>query len=240
MRTNPGSHVDNNDYPKWQPGNILPPNPHLDSDHPVVLALNKAARRAVPRRLSIVIPTRNEELNVGPLLGQLASACDPADTELVVVDDSDDETPEVLANSAVYCPLDVRMLHRPPGARKGGLSSAVIAGAQHARGAWVLVMDADLQHPPETAAALAQVAVRHDVDIVVGTRYAGGASSSGLNGAGRGLVSAWSTRLAKFLFPRRLATVSDPMSGLFAFRRDSVSLDQLKPVGFKILLEILV
>ena len=116
----------------------------------------------------------------------------------------------------------------------------MIAGAQRARGEWVLVMDADLQHPPETAAGLAKVAMRHDVDIVIGTRYAGSASSTGLAGAGRGLVSAWSTRLAKFLFPRRLATVSDPMSGLFAFRRDSVSLDQLKPVGFKILLEILV
>jgi dolichol-phosphate mannosyltransferase len=204
------------------------------------MALNEAARQAAPRRLSIVIPTRNEELNVGPLLEQLALAFDPADTELLVVDDSDDETPEALVESAADSALAVRLLHRPPGTRKGGLSSAVIAGARHARGAWVLVMDADLQHPPETAAALAKVAMRHDVDIVIGTRYAGGASSSGLSGAGRGLVSAWSSRLAKSLFPRRLATVSDPMSGLFAFRRDSVSLDQLKPVGFKILLEILV
>jgi dolichol-phosphate mannosyltransferase len=240
MRTNRGPHVDNSDYSKWQHDHMLPPDPQLASDDPVVIALNEAARQAGPRRLSIVVPTRNEELNLGPLLGQLVSAFDLADTELLVVDDSDDETPEVLAEAAASCPLAVRLLHRPPGARKGGLSSAVIAGAKHAQGAWVLVMDADLQHPPETAAALAKVAARHDVDIVIGTRYAGGASSSGLDGAGRGLVSAWSTRLAKSLFPRRLATVSDPMSGLFAFRRDSVNLSQLKPVGFKILLEILV
>jgi dolichol-phosphate mannosyltransferase len=240
VRTNPGSHVDNGDYSEWQNKNLLLPNPQLASADPAVRDLNEAARQAVPRRLSIVIPTRNEELNVGPLLEQLALAFDPADTELLVVDDSDDETPEVLAESAADSTLAVRLLHRPPGTRKGGLSSAVIAGAQRARGAWVLVMDADLQHPPETAAALANVAMSHDVDIVIGTRYAGSASSSGLAGAGRGLVSAWSTRLAKSLFPRRLATVSDPMSGLFAFRRDSVSLSQLKPVGFKILLEILV
>jgi glycosyltransferase involved in cell wall biosynthesis len=215
-------------------------NSRLASDDPHVLTLNGAAREAGPRRLSIVIPTRNEELNVGPLLEQLASAFDPADTELLVVDDSDDETPDALVESAADSTLAVRLIHRPDGVRKGGLSGAVIVGAQRARGAWVLVMDADLQHPPETAAALANVAMGHDVDIVIGTRYAGNASSNGLAGAGRGLVSAWSTRLAKFLFPRRLATVSDPMSGLFAFRRDSVSLNQLKPVGFKILLEILV
>ena len=240
MRTNPGPWADQGDYSEWHDSNILLTNPPLASDDPSVLVLNEAARRAAPRRLSIVIPTRNEELNVGPLLEQLASAFDPADTELLVVDDSDDETPEALAESAAGSTLAVRLLRRPPGARKGGLSSAVMAGAQRARGEWVLVMDADLQHPPETAAGLAKVAMGHDVDIVIGTRYAGGGSSVGLAGAGRGLVSTWSSRLAKSLFPRRLATVSDPLSGLFAFRRDCVSVDQLKPVGFKILLEILV
>jgi putative flippase GtrA len=82
--------------------------------------------------------------------------------------------------------------------------------------------------------------MRHDADIVVGTRYADGASSAGLAGAHRSLASALATRLAKSLFPRRLAMVSDPLSGLFAFRRTSVSLDRLRPVGFKILLELLV
>jgi len=83
----------------------------------------------------------------------------------------------------------------------------------------VLVMDADLQHPPETAAALAQVAMRNDVDIVAGTRYASSASSSGLASSGRGIVSAWSTRLAKSLFPYRLAgSASDERA--FAFRWD--------------------
>ncbi len=90
-----------------------------------------------------------------------------------MVDDSEDETPEVLASQAASCAVPVGLLHRPPGSRKGGLSGAVIAGARHARGDWVLVMDADLQHPPETASALASTAMRHGCDIVVGTRYAG-------------------------------------------------------------------
>ena len=101
-------------------------------------------------------------------------------------------------------------------------------------------MDADLQHPPEAAAELARTAMRHDVDVVVGTRYAGGGSGSGLGGLARAATSSGATRLAKTLFPRRLATVSDPMSGLFAFRASAIDLDRLNPVGFKVLLEILV
>src|SRR5262249_31698681 len=63
---------------------------------------------------------------------------------------------------------------------------------------------------------------------------------AGLDGRGRQMVSSWSTRLVKSLFPRRLANVSDPLSGLFAFRRATVDLGRLRPAGFKILLEILV
>jgi dolichol-phosphate mannosyltransferase len=204
------------------------------------VALNYAAKHATPR-LSVVVPTRNEEGNVGPLLERLAAVLSPYEAEVVVVDDSSDATPAALASSAADCPLPISLLHRPAGARHGGLSTAVIAGARSARGDWVLVMDADLQHPPEVAAMLARTAMRHDADIVVGTRYAGsGSSADGLARTSRTLASNWATRLAKSAFPRRLAMVSDPLSGLFAFQRASVDLDRLKPTGFKILLEILV
>jgi dolichol-phosphate mannosyltransferase len=204
-----------------------------------LVALNHV-NHAVPR-LSVVVPTRNEESNVGPLLERLASVFSPEEAEVIVVDDSNDATPQVLADRAAGCPLPVRLVHRPAEVRMGGLGTAVIAGARGARGDWVLVMDADLQHPPEAAALLARTAMRHDADIVVGTRYAGsGSSAEGLAGPSRMLVSNWATRLAKSLFPRRLVMVSDPLSGLFAFQRASVNLDRLNPVGFKILLEILV
>jgi dolichol-phosphate mannosyltransferase len=42
------------------------------------------------------------------------------------------------------------------------------------------------------------------------------------------------------LFPRRLRGVTDPMSGFFLVRPDAVDLDELRPRGFKILLELLV
>jgi putative flippase GtrA len=217
------------------------PGPFPGGELPDVLVdLNHAGSGGTPA-LTVVVPTRDEKDAIELLLARLGPAVAPLNAELVIVDDSDDGTPDLLAEAAGTCPVPVRLLHRPPGSRKGGLGGAVITGARHARGEWVLVMDADLQHPPETAAVLASTAMRHDCDIVVGTRYAGDRSAAdGLDGAGRVFVSSSATRLVKDLFPRRLAMVSDPLSGLFAFRRASVDLDRLRPSGFKVLLEILV
>jgi glycosyltransferase involved in cell wall biosynthesis len=195
----------------------------------------------VPPWLSLVIPTRNEERNVGALVDRLAAVLGTESAEIIFVDDSDDSTPLVLTRCASSSPVGIRLLHRPPGARKGGLSGAVMAGARHALGEWIMVMDADLQHPPEIVAVLASTARRYDCDLVVGTRYAGsGSHADGLNGSRRVLVSALCTRLAKGAFPRRLAMLSDPLSGLFAFRKSAVNLDKLRPVGYKLLLEIAV
>jgi dolichol-phosphate mannosyltransferase len=191
--------------------------------------------------LSVVIPTRNEARNVSVLLDRLCAVLEQDRTEIIFTDDSDDGTARALARQAASCPIPVRLLHRAPGARKGGLSSAVLAGARHANGDWILVMDADLQHPPETVAVLASTARRYDCDLVVGTRFAGGGShADGLNGSRRVFVSAATTRLVKILFPHRLAMLTDPLSGFFAFRKSAVNLDKLRPVGYKLLLEIAV
>jgi glycosyltransferase involved in cell wall biosynthesis len=204
-----------------------------------VAALNDVGESVRPT-LTVIVPTRNERENVPTLLDRLGAAVAPLSAEILLVDDSDDDTPQRVAELAPDCHVPVRLLHREQGSREGGLSGAVVAGARQARGDWILVMDADLQHPPDTAAMLARTAMRHDADIVIGTRYAGTGSVDGLDGATRLVTASSAMRLAKTVFPRRLATVSDPMSGLFAFRRDAIDLDRLNPVGFKILLELLV
>ncbi|WP_406445922.1 glycosyltransferase [Streptomyces sp. NBC_01613] len=191
-------------------------------------------------RLTVLVPTRDEQESIPLLLDRLGPAVSALGAEILFVDDSGDGTVDEIVALAPASPVPVRLLHRPPGLRGGGLSGAVVAGTRAARGAWVLVMDADLQHPPQAAALLARTAMREGVDIAVGTRYAGTGQSEGLSGAGRQATSSSATRLVKAAFPRRLATVSDPLSGLFAFRRDAIDTERLQPVGFKILLEILV
>ena len=213
--------------------------PNLD-DAPLLNPRAQSAGR--PPRLSIILPSRNEQLTIGPLLCQLAEVFAGQQAEVLIIDDS--ETPDCAAAAraaAADLSLPVRMLVRPVADRRGGLATAVLDGFRRARGEWILVMDSDLQHPPEAAAGLAAAALGHDYDLVVGTRYAGaGSAGDGLDGPVRVAASRAATRLARTLFPRRLGMITDPLSGLFALRRAAVDPDRLNPTGFKILLEILV
>ena len=112
-------------------------------------------------------------------------------------------------------------------------------GLRAARAPWVCVMDADLQHPPELITALLEQAEARDLDLVVASRYCEPGERVGFGWA-RAMASHSSTTVARLLFPQRLREVTDPMSGFFLVRRDAIALDDLRPRGFKILLEILV
>lgn len=187
--------------------------------------------------LSVVIPTRNEEANVAPLLARLQSALADVDHEVIVVDDSDDQTPSLLAEAARAQP-GLTVIEREGPDREGGLSTAVLRGLRSARGEFVCVMDGDLQHPPETIPSMLQAA-RAGGDVVVASRYTAGGSGAGLDGAGRRLISRAACVVARTLFSEAHAS-TDPLSGFFICRRRVVDGIEFRPVGFKILLELLV
>jgi dolichol-phosphate mannosyltransferase len=189
---------------------------------------------------TVIVPTRNEQDAVAVLLAQLAQSLVDVRAEVLFVDDSNDDTPQVIRESARRDGLAVRLLHRPAGSRRGGLAGAVVAGLKHARGSWAVVMDGDLQHPPELVARLVGIGESRRLDLVAGTRYDGGGSASGLADGYRRAVSGLANRFTKAMFPRRLARLSDPMSGFFAVRLSALNLETLNPVGFKILLELAV
>ncbi|MFL5828327.1 MAG: polyprenol monophosphomannose synthase [Solirubrobacteraceae bacterium] len=189
--------------------------------------------------LTVVVPTRNERDNIAPLLRRLERVRPELDVEVLFVDDSTDETPEVIEIEARRSSRRVAVIHRSGGERAGGLGGAVQAGMVAARGRLVCVMDADLQHPPELLGALLDAGQGPDVDVVVASRYCE-RGEVGEFSTLRTLLSRASARAAKLLFPRRLRAVSDPMSGYFLIRRSSLDVVALRPRGFKILLEILV
>ncbi len=191
-----------------------------------------------PDRLTIVVPTRNEAQNIAPLLRRLAAALADTSIEVVFVDDSTDNTPDVIAQVAPDFAFPVRVIARPL-ARRNGLSGAVVEGFQAAQGTWLCVMDADLQHPPEVLPVLLARAQEAGADIVVGSRKADAFGPLGLSRQ-RALTSQLLTLLARAWFPRLLKNVSDPLTGLFLVRRVAVDTAVLRPDGFKILLEILI
>lgn len=189
-------------------------------------------------QVSIIIPTRNERDNVGELLSRLDDAFGRLPIELIFVDDSSDETPDRIRESALSSAREIRLIHRHPGDRAGGLGGAVLAGLRVARGTWALIMDADLQHPPEVAPCLVAEGQRARADLVVGSRYCPD-GHLGLGGS-RKAVSSGATAVARALFSARLRHVTDPMSGFFAVRLAAFDYEQMHPMGFKILLEMAV
>lgn len=188
-------------------------------------------------QLTVIVPTFNEAPNVAELVRRTAAATRGIDAEILFVDDSTDDTPDVVREVAASAALPVRLIHRSH--PTGGLGGAVVEGIRDAAADICIVMDGDLQHPPEDIPALVHRHRHGDVDLVVASRYVGGGESTGLADRTRVLVSRGSTMITRAMFPIRLKDVSDPMTGYFLLDRRGIDLDSLKPRGFKILLEML-
>ncbi|WP_375386221.1 glycosyltransferase [uncultured Microbacterium sp.] len=192
--------------------------------------------------LSIVVPTFNEAPNIMELVRRVTDvaarlARDGVETEVIFVDDSRDATPDVIRGVAANAPIPIHLIHRD--VHTGGLGGAVVEGLRAAASDVCVVMDGDLQHPPETIIDLVDRYRRGGADLVVASRYVDNGSATGLADRSRVLVSKSSTALTKSMFPIRLRDVSDPMTGFFLVDRRAIDIDTLAPRGFKILLEIL-
>lgn len=190
--------------------------------------------------LTIIIPTRDEEDSIAELLRQIEEVTGGLRAEVIVVDDSDDDTERRARSVAAASALPISVVHRDTDERWGGLGGAVCDGLSAADSPWVVVMDGDLQHPPQVIPKLYRRAKESGADVVVASRYVEGGNADGLAGYFRRGVSRSSVLLTRAMFPRRLRRCSDPMSGFFLLRRTAVNIDALAPRGYKILLEILV
>lgn len=102
--------------------------------------------------ISLVVPAFNEEENLPTLIHRLMTVMEQYDSyEILIIDDgSTDETRHVLRQLSKRYPV-VRFLSF---SRNFGHQMALRAGYDHARGAAVICLDADLQHPPELIPAL--------------------------------------------------------------------------------------
>ena len=156
--------------------------------------------------------------------------------EIIVVDDDSPDGTWALAGEMA---LTDRRLHVIRRRGERGLATAVVAGWKAAQGEILGVMDADLQYPPEgLPALLTAMGADAAVDVVVASRYAPGAEM-GPWSPRREIVSRAAIRLAKLALPRALGQLRDPNAGYFLIRRRVVEDVDLRPVGFKILIEVL-
>ncbi|WP_040168164.1 glycosyltransferase [Microbacterium gorillae] len=190
-----------------------------------------------PSAVTVIVPTFNESGNVNELVRRVGDALAGTGSEILFVDDSRDDTADVARAAALTSAIPVRVIHRER--PEGGLGGAVLLGLREAENDLCVVMDGDLQHPPETIPELVARRDEGGFDVVVASRYTGDGDASGLSDRARVFVSRLSTLVTKSMFPIRLREVSDPMTGFFLVDRRSIQLDSLRPRGFKILLEIL-
>lgn len=189
------------------------------------------------RDVTVIVPTFNERDNIAELVARVGSALSGVDAEILFVDDSSDDTADEITRVAGTAALPVRVIHREQ--NTGGLGGAVVLGIAEANANICIVMDGDLQHPPELLPDLLARYAKEDADVVAASRYIGGGDSGGLGTTLRFGVSRAATLLTKAMFPRRLSRSTDPMTGFFLVDRRRVDLTELSPQGFKILLEIL-
>lgn len=183
-------------------------------------------------KLSIVVPSFNESENVKPLVEQLDVALSGIEHEIVFVDDSKDNTPDVIAEIMKDKP-HVRLEHRTS---ETGLATAVLKGFTLAEGDYIAVMDADLQHPPAILKYM-YYALEEGYDFCIPSRFIPGGSDGGLN-LYRKFVSGVARYIGKIALPC-LRKVTDPTSGLFMFRREALKDADLQPIGWKIMVEVL-
>jgi len=116
-------------------------------------------------RVSVVLPTFNERDNILPLMEGILHHLPAA--ELVVVDDnSPDGTAEVVRQFAGEQD-NVKLVLRT---EEHGLTSAIQAGIDAARGDVVFWMDCDLSMPPGTMPAIVQQ-IEEGADVAIGSRY---------------------------------------------------------------------
>jgi dolichol-phosphate mannosyltransferase len=186
-------------------------------------------------QISLVIPALNEAPNLPPLMEQIAAALAgrAGGYEVLVVDDnSRDNTKEVAAELATRYPMRLIVREQP----KNGLSGAVLHGIAEAKGEYLVVMDADLQHPPEKIPELLAPLERGEADFVVGSRYVPGGSI----GEKWGVFRKTNSRVATMLARPFAGRTTDPMSGFFALKRSTYARAQrLTPLGYKIALELM-
>ena len=187
--------------------------------------------------ISLVIPTFNEKNNIRKLLhkiSELTSKCFSIEA-IIVDDDSKDgtiDTIETYIQQSSNQFLEIKLHKRKD---QKGLSSAILDGIGLSSHEYVIVMDADLSHPPEIITKMCTL-LQDSYHLVIGSRYVEGGKVENWPFK-RKLISKSATLIAKIGLDIKQ---KDPMSGFFGFHKNILKGIDFDAIGYKILLEILV
>ncbi|MEM3549492.1 MAG: glycosyltransferase family 2 protein [Candidatus Bathyarchaeia archaeon] len=172
--------------------------------------------------VSVVIPSLNEAESIGECIERVKEAfvkCG-VEGEVVVADNSDDETPEIARS------LGARVV--TPDRR--GYGYAYHYGIKHARGKYIVIGDADGTYDFLEMPKLLEPLMNGEADIVVGSRFKGEIKRDAMPWLHRHVGNPVLTRFLNFFFK---AGVSDAHSGFRALRREVLERLNLKACGME-------
>lgn len=182
------------------------------------------------KSVTIIVPTLNEVENVGELVSKIVASAIPFHEILFVDNDSSDGTRDlILSLSSSY---SIRLIDQDWAVP--GLAAAIMQGARAAEGKLILIMDADLSHPPERINDLLGPLLDGTADMVIGSRYVEGGSTAHWPLWRRALSRAGSAMAYS------VTGVRDSMGGFFAIERARLLEITPPAVGFKLAFETIV
>lgn len=181
--------------------------------------------------VSVVLPTYNEAKNLPVMIPAIIEALKNANIngEVIVVDDqSPDQTGNV--SRLLAKTYAVQTIVR----QERGLATAVLTGFNASKASVVVVMDADGSHPVNRLSEMIRPILDGKADITVGSRYMPGGEIDNWP-VHRLIISKGASMLT-----RGITNMSDPTSGFMAIKRELTQTHTYNPVGWKIVLEIVV
>ena len=183
--------------------------------------------------ISFVVPTYQEADNLNHLVKHVYDGLEKSSLtwELIIAnDESGDNTKAICEELAKEHPI--RLLNRT---ENRGLALAVIDGAKIAQGEHIVVMDGDMSHPSSLVPQMIETLKDDKIKFVIGSRNVDKASMDKDWSIFRHLATFFATLAAK-----PLVRIKDPMSGFFCLRTIDWPAVELRPIGYKIGLELIV
>jgi dolichol-phosphate mannosyltransferase len=182
---------------------------------------------------TVIIPTFNEQENISELLNLITESY-PGIKIIISDDGSKDKTQDIAKNHAKKN-KDIILLDR---SKKSfhGLTASVYDAAKKAKTEYVIVIDGDLQHPPEKIKEIVKE-LRKGYDIVAGARKK--VFDWTLN---RRVISKIATILGKIRLFIKGACCKDILSGFFGAKKElitNIKKEKFEMKGYKILFDIL-
>lgn len=131
--------------------------------------MESSSLHQIAPEISVILPIYNEQGNLEPLIAEIIQALESLHTpfEILGVDDgSSDGSVEKLKELASRDPRITAVCHR----RNFGQSAAQATGFLHAKGQWVMTLDADGQNNPADLPKMLELLKKDNYDCVCGVR----------------------------------------------------------------------